>query len=69
MVGTCSRALGPTFATSLYSASLEKNLMGGSMVFYLLLAISAGAFWKSFALLKYPDPSSEEREEEHGGEV
>jgi hypothetical protein len=39
--------------------------MGGSMVFYLLLVMSALAFWRSFALLRYPGPPPEEEDEEH----
>ncbi|KAF4618794.1 hypothetical protein D9613_010002 [Agrocybe pediades] len=40
MLGSGMRSLAPTFATSLFSASLEHNLAGGNMVYYILLAVA-----------------------------
>jgi len=39
MVAAGTRSLAPSFASSLYSVSLEKHLAGGYMVFFVLLAL------------------------------
>ncbi|KAL5632163.1 hypothetical protein ACGC1H_000243 [Rhizoctonia solani] len=39
MVASASRALGPGAATSLFAISVQKNLLGGSLVWFVLAAI------------------------------
>ena len=38
-----ARALGPAFSTSLFSFSLEQNILGGFGVYALLFVLSIGA--------------------------
>ncbi|KDR78804.1 hypothetical protein GALMADRAFT_224047 [Galerina marginata CBS 339.88] len=40
MIGSGLRSIAPTFASSLFSISLQKGLAGGNMVYYLLLALT-----------------------------
>ncbi|KAJ3506744.1 hypothetical protein NLJ89_g6698 [Agrocybe chaxingu] len=40
MVGSGTRGIAPTFASSLYSLSLEKHITGGNMVFYVLIGLN-----------------------------
>lgn len=43
------RAVGPALASSLFSLSIEKNYLGGHMVYYvLLILVSASIFVASF---------------------
>jgi len=44
-VASAQRAIGPAIAASLFSFSLEKNIMGGYGVFYALTLCSLGALW------------------------
>ena len=44
-VASVQRAIGPAIAASLFSFSLEKNIMGGYGVFYALTLCSLGALW------------------------
>jgi len=53
------RAMAPSTASSLFSASLEKNLAGGTLVYWILCAIAAGGTIASFWLP--PRLSSESR--------
>ncbi|CAE6444371.1 unnamed protein product [Rhizoctonia solani] len=39
MVASASRALGPAAATSLFAISVQKNLLGGSLIWFVLAAI------------------------------
>jgi hypothetical protein len=39
VVASSMRAVAPTVATSLFSISLQQNLLGGDMVYVILLAI------------------------------
>lgn len=38
--GTIARTIAPAFATSLFSVSTELNLLGGYLVFYVLIALT-----------------------------
>lgn len=40
MLGCAMRTLAPTFASSLFSISLQRKLAGGDMVYYVLMAIT-----------------------------
>ncbi|KAF9534697.1 major facilitator superfamily domain-containing protein [Crepidotus variabilis] len=40
MVGSGARAIAPTVASSLYSASLSNHLAGGNLVFYVLIGLA-----------------------------
>ncbi|KAF8879293.1 major facilitator superfamily multidrug-resistance, DHA1 sub-family [Gymnopilus junonius] len=40
MLASGLRAIAPTFASSLFSLSLQKNLAGGNMVYYILIALT-----------------------------
>lgn len=40
MLGSGMRSLAPTFASSLFSVSLQRKLAGGNMVYYVLLAMT-----------------------------
>ena len=44
-VASVQRAIGPAIAASLFSLSLEKDIMGGYGVFYALALCSLGALW------------------------
>lgn len=44
-VASVQRAIGPAIAASLFSFSLEKNIMGGYGVFYALVLCSLGSLW------------------------
>jgi len=48
------RSIAPSFASSLFSFSLQKKLAGGNMVYFFLLGISAIAIRISFFLPKHP---------------
>lgn len=43
MVGSGIRSIAPTFASSLFSVSLQRNLAGGNLVYYILIAITVVA--------------------------
>ena len=55
LIASSMRAIAPTIATSLFSISLEDNLLGGHMVYYILLAIICTGIRLSFLL---PEPES-----------
>ena len=40
MLGSGMRSIAPTFASSLFSISLQRGLAGGNMVYYILLAMT-----------------------------
>ena len=40
MLGSGMRSLAPTFASSLFSISLQRGIAGGNMVYYILLAMT-----------------------------
>ncbi|TFK31030.1 major facilitator superfamily multidrug-resistance, DHA1 sub-family, partial [Crucibulum laeve] len=40
MLGSATRSLAPTFASSLFSISLQRHLMGGNFVYYVLLVVT-----------------------------
>ncbi|KAH9481774.1 Major facilitator-type transporter psiT2 [Psilocybe cubensis] len=40
MIGAAMRCIAPTFASSLFSVSLQRNLAGGNMVYYILITIA-----------------------------
>ena len=40
MVGSGVRSIAPTFASSLFSVSLQRNLADGNLVYYILIAIT-----------------------------
>ncbi|KAF4614192.1 hypothetical protein D9613_007944 [Agrocybe pediades] len=40
MIGSGMRSIAPTFASSLFSISLQKHLAGGNMVYFILLAMT-----------------------------
>ena len=44
-IGSLQRALGPAITASLFSFSLENNIMGGYAVFYALTLCTFGALW------------------------
>jgi len=46
MLGSGVRSIAPTFASSLFSISLQRGLAGGNMVYYIVLAMTfvAGRF-------------------------
>ncbi|PPR03542.1 hypothetical protein CVT24_007029 [Panaeolus cyanescens] len=50
MVASAMRSISPTFASSLYSITLQKGYMGGNMVFYVLLILSIIGFRLSFLI-------------------
>lgn len=54
MLGSGMRSLAPTFSTSLFSTSLQHNLAGGNMVYYVLLAIALVAVHFTAYLPKRP---------------
>ncbi|KAG6849613.1 hypothetical protein H0H93_006896 [Arthromyces matolae] len=51
-VGSVTRAIGPTVASSLFSISLERRLAGGNMVFMVLFVIAAIGLRLTFLLPK-----------------
>ena len=53
-VASSMRSIAPSFASSLFSFSLQKRLAGGNMVYFILLGISAIAIRLSFFLPKRP---------------
>lgn len=52
MTNTFTRALAPCIASSLFSLSLERNLMGGNLVYLILLLIHVIGLRTSFKLPK-----------------
>jgi hypothetical protein len=40
-----ARAIGPAFATSLFSFSVEKNILGGFGIYAVLFVLSLGALY------------------------
>jgi hypothetical protein len=53
MVGCIMRTFAPTFASSLFSISLEKNLAGGYFVFIAMICVVIGGIRCSFLLPEY----------------
>ncbi|KAH9481773.1 Major facilitator-type transporter psiT2 [Psilocybe cubensis] len=58
MLGSGMRSLAPTFASSLFSISLQRKLAGENMVFYILMALTLTAMRASKLL---PDTSKPRR--------
>ncbi|KAJ7034582.1 major facilitator superfamily multidrug-resistance, DHA1 sub-family [Mycena alexandri] len=54
MVSTILRALAPFVASALFAVSLELNLVGGYMVYILLLGVVAAGIFSSFLLAGHP---------------
>ncbi|KAJ6451943.1 major facilitator superfamily multidrug-resistance, DHA1 sub-family [Mycena sanguinolenta] len=54
MVSTITRALAPFIASALFAVSLELNLVGGYMVYIILLAVAAVGIFLSFLLAHDP---------------
>lgn len=50
MLGSGMRSLAPTFASSLFSISLQRRLAGGNMVYYVVLGITLAGVRCSFLL-------------------
>ena len=44
------RTIGPTCATSVYAASKEHALLGGNLVYIMLLVVNGMTLWASFLL-------------------
>ena len=44
------RTIGPACATSLYAASKEHKLLGGNLVYVVLLVVNGVTLWASFLL-------------------
>lgn len=40
MLGSGMRSIAPTFASSLFSVSLQRGIAGGNVVYYILLAMT-----------------------------
>ena len=53
MLGSGVRSIAPTFASSLFSISLQRGLAGGNMIYYILLAITFVSSRVSFMLPKH----------------
>jgi hypothetical protein len=51
-VGTVLRSMAPSFSSSLFSLSAEHNLIGGNMVYVVLIALTLGAVRCSLLLPK-----------------
>ncbi|KAF8183406.1 major facilitator superfamily domain-containing protein [Pholiota molesta] len=60
MVSAGSRVIAPTFATSLFSISLQKRLAGGNMVYYILMALMLISI-RTTALLPPEKPKTKRR--------
>ncbi|KAL0953881.1 hypothetical protein HGRIS_005055 [Hohenbuehelia grisea] len=58
LVGSAVRALGPSFTASLFSVSLERQLLGGYMVYLCLVGVILLGIFASFKLPKNPKASS-----------
>lgn len=50
MLGSGLRSFAPTFASSLFSISLQRHLAGGNMVYYIVLGVSLAGIRCSFLL-------------------
>lgn len=50
MVTSGSRALAPAIASSLFSISISRHLLGGHMVYYIFLSLSVGLILVSHLL-------------------
>ena len=53
MLGSGVRSIAPTFASPLFSISLQRGLAGGNMVYYIVLAVTFVAGRFSLMLPKY----------------
>lgn len=53
MIGSGMRSIAPTFASSLFSISLQRGFAGGNMVYYILLAMTFVSTRFSHMLPKY----------------
>ncbi|KAF9560743.1 MFS general substrate transporter [Agrocybe pediades] len=62
MLGSGMRCIAPTFATSLFSVSIQRNLAGGNMVYYILLALTVIAVHCSAFLPARPARTSDGRQ-------
>ncbi|KAF8630252.1 hypothetical protein AX15_003029 [Amanita polypyramis BW_CC] len=54
MTVSVMRAIGPAAANSLYSLSIEKEYLGGNLVYYILMIIVGGALYVAFLLPRHP---------------
>lgn len=52
MASTIMRSLAPSVASSLFAISLERNLLGGNMVYMILMLVSLSGLRASFMLPK-----------------
>ncbi|KAF9532650.1 major facilitator superfamily domain-containing protein [Crepidotus variabilis] len=59
MVATGMRTIAPTVASSLFSVSIQRNLLSGNLGFYLLFGFSIIGIWTSLLLI---DPSTLKKE-------
>jgi len=61
-----ARAIGPATATSLFSFSVEHNILGGNGVYVLLAALSMGGIWLGTYLpeMIWEDPVEDRIEDE-----
>ena len=50
MVGCAARAVAPFFASSLFSISLERDSLGGDLVYYIVMAIIFVGSWVAVQL-------------------
>jgi hypothetical protein len=58
-VASVMRAIGPAAATSLFSLSVEHNLLGGTLVYLVLCLVSAGGTLTATLLppMSWPRPA------------
>ncbi len=49
-VGSISRSLGPSFASSMFALSLQRQLAGGDAVYYIMMVIVAMGIRFAFML-------------------
>ncbi|KAF4614202.1 hypothetical protein D9613_007949 [Agrocybe pediades] len=62
MLGSGMRSIAPAFATSLFSVSIQRDLVGGNMVYYILLAVTIIAVRCSAFLPARPVSTTTSRE-------
>lgn len=54
------RIFAPFISSSLFSLSQEKNLLGGTMVFWFNALLGVGGFWMSLKIAKAPKKDDDE---------
>lgn len=52
MLASASRTIAPSLASSLFSVSLQQNLAGGNLVYYVLLGLTILGVRLSFLLVE-----------------